>query len=696
MEDTILVDSDIESGSNSDTNTPAEFSSSAMTPIAGPNSTRRVQKRRRQRADAIWSYARALNLAFEPTREGGRKLWYCKYPECAEYYCKSTNAARWHMLHTHEIEVIEKGEVSKIKKACQSDIRELYKKQELQKQDTAEQTVRNTLKAAAEPIRIKEALLRLIILHDLPFNTVEWPQFHTFIHTINYMAGGTVWTSHQSVANAIQRNFDIKQSAVKETLRQARSRIHLCTDTWHSPNHKELQAITAHFVDQTGGLRKALLDVHDMPRGHSSKEIAPAVLQSLDRYDIRSKLGYITMDNAVENDLLCERLSKELNNWDPVEHRLRCLGHIINLAVQSFLFAKSQIALEAAIELSQEEQDAVLEYSAEAGWVSQEPLQKILSFTNATRASDKLYNEFKNLCGQRTIHKPNETRWNSYFDCFGSALNLQLQYNIFVQSHDNLSHLELTIADWRLVKDTCDFLRPFNELVLKAEGDYVTLNIMQTSMDFIVRHILDSKKTYEYAPAMTTAINTAWFAFDKYYSLIDRTSAYAAALLLHPGHRKAYIDAVWKPQWIRNGLGRAKELWIQYNVDGSGAAEDQIVEEAPSAYERWLVEMKQKQKNKLQDEYTRFINASQEDVGMPPLQWWQEPAQQSAYPRLAKMAVDLLSVPAMSAEAERVFSHGRRLIPYTRNALAAVTVNQVLCLKHWLSTGIISDELWLD
>jgi hypothetical protein len=75
-----------------------------------------------------------------------------------------------------------------------------------------------------------------LILHDLPFYTVEWPQFHTFIHTMNYMAGGTVWTTHQSVANPIQRKFDIKQSAVKETLRHARSRIHLCTDTWRSPN----------------------------------------------------------------------------------------------------------------------------------------------------------------------------------------------------------------------------------------------------------------------------------------------------------------------------------------------------------------------------------------------------------------------------------------------------------------------------
>ena len=54
------------------------------------------------------------------------------------------------------------------------------------------------------------------------------------------------------------------------------------------------------------------------------------------------------------------------------------------------------------------------------------------------------------------------------------------------------------------------------------------------------------------------------------------------------------------------------------------------------------------------------------------------------------MAVDILSIPAMSAEAERVFSAARRQIPWSRANLGAKTIEQMECLKHWLKKG------WLD
>jgi hypothetical protein len=49
------------------------------------------------------------------------------------------------------------------------------------------------------------------------------------------------------------------------------------------------------------------------------------------------------MDNASSNDTLIEIVAKALLedhqvNYNPYTHRLRCLGHIINLSAQAFLF----------------------------------------------------------------------------------------------------------------------------------------------------------------------------------------------------------------------------------------------------------------------------------------------------------------------------------------------------------------------
>lgn len=43
-------------------------------------------------------------------------------------------------------------------------------------------------------------------------------------------------------------------------------------------------------------------------------------------------------------------------------------------------------------------------------------------------------------------------------------------------------------------------------------------------------------------------------------------------------------------------------------------------------------------------------------IDIPALQWWLDAQQRTRWPMLSHLAVNVLSIPAMSAEAERVFS----------------------------------------
>ena len=54
------------------------------------------------------------------------------------------------------------------------------------------------------------------------------------------------------------------------------------------------------------------------------------------------------------------------------------------------------------------------------------------------------------------------------------------------------------------------------------------------------------------------------------------------------------------------------------------------------------------------------------------------------------MVLDLLSVPAMSAEMERVFSSAKRLITQDRNRLSSDEIEVLMLLKYWLDHGIIN------
>jgi len=53
------------------------------------------------------------------------------------------------------------------------------------------------------------------------------------------------------------------------------------------------------------------------------------------------------------------------------------------------------------------------------------------------------------------------------------------------------------------------------------------------------------------------------------------------------------------------------------------------------------------------------------------------------------MAIDILSIPAMSAEPERVFSGGRRTVSWDRTQMTAETLEMRECLKHWKRSGVL-------
>jgi hypothetical protein len=62
-----------------------------------------------------------------------------------------------------------------------------------------------------------------------------------------------------------------------------------------------------------------------------------------------------------------------------------------------------------------------------------------------------------------------------------------------------------------------------------------------------------------------------------------------------------------------------------------------------------------------------------------PLEWWG--ARREEYPRLSRLAFDLLSIPLMSAECERVFSAAKRFVTDERNKLREDILEAMIVLR---------------
>lgn len=92
------------------------------------------------------------------------------------------------------------------------------------------------------------------------------------------------------------------------------------------------------------------------------------------------------------------------------------------------------------------------------------------------------------------------------------------------------------------------------------------------------------------------------------------------------------------------------------------------------------------------DSFHDFINCN--PTPLPPnttaLEWWLREEQRRDDPRLSQMAIDILSIPAMSAEPERIFSGSRRTITWTRASLSGDRIEMLECLKSWIRENISS------
>lgn len=154
-------------------------------------------------------------------------------------------------------------------------------------------------------------------------------------------------------------------------------------------------------MDKNNQLQKALIALVELDNGYAGSEVAKHVLSTLAFYEIKDKLGFITGDNHGANDTLCQAIALQVDNFHPVEGRLRCLSHIINLAVQAFLFCKDKAAVDKAERQSTASNTDIeaelIAAATTAGWTSVLPLRKLKTFTNKLSRSHRLFNSFKKL-----------------------------------------------------------------------------------------------------------------------------------------------------------------------------------------------------------------------------------------------------------------------------------------------------------
>lgn len=329
-------------------------SQTATTASVSLTSTPTFGSRKRKRGCAlshIWTFARPAREDEATKDKHNHKIWYCGQGRGKDCIFRGTTTLRYvrsHLETQHRVELSTEPLEPSARSTTFSSIDRLFKKQK-DKVDVEQERV---LEGVLHRDRILQALVHLIARRSLPQNIITWPEFHAFCATLNHAAPRILGTSPGVIRRQMSRNFSLHRETVQAIISRARSRIHLCTDTWTSPqgHRKEFQAVNAHFVDEYGCQQKALLALPELLQGHAGIQCAEQVFAVVKAFDFQHRLGSITSDNASAMTTMATQLEsllrKEGVEWSAATHRLRCLGHILNIAVQAFLFVRDKDALE--------------------------------------------------------------------------------------------------------------------------------------------------------------------------------------------------------------------------------------------------------------------------------------------------------------------------------------------------------------
>jgi hypothetical protein len=189
--------------------------------------------------------------------------------------------------------------------------------------------------------------------------------------------------------------------------------------------------IIAHFTSHTGRRMNPVIGLRLLEGSHTGANMAGVVSELLQEYGIQDRLRYFMGDNASNNDTLVRALADEQvsgeHHYNPQEHHLHCVGHVMNLVVKAFWFGEvDRMILQDTV---------IVTLDTIAEWRNMGPWGKAHNITTYVLASPQRRQEFKRLGGDTMLHRDNATRWNTGYKMLQSMLRNRDAVDVFCLRH---------------------------------------------------------------------------------------------------------------------------------------------------------------------------------------------------------------------------------------------------------------------
>ncbi|KAL3954476.1 hypothetical protein ACCO45_010039 [Purpureocillium lilacinum] len=215
-------------------------------------------------------------------------------------------------------------------------------------------------------------------------------------------------------------------------------------------------------------------------------------------------------------------------------------------------------------------------------------------------------------------------------------------------------------------------------------------------------HGMDADSKDALPPYYSAGVLAAWSKINTYYELTDESPIYRMAIALHPAYQFEYFREKWwkREDWIKSAQTELTAYYDRFaaatvvaeHVGGTETSpvSSPTIDDEFDAWGHTTDRPRHGKRRKVESEWEIWMKQvpSKDDISVKnPLAWWVDRRQ--VWPILSKLALNIFSTPAMSAEPERVFSDGGELITDRRNGLGDDTVEAEMLQKNWITSDIL-------
>lgn len=516
-----------------------------------------------------------------------------------------------------------------------------------------------------------------------PLNIVEGGGFKDFCKELNPSYEVPCRTT---IAKYVSLSYDLMKSDLVKIM-SSQPGISLTTDHWTSLATEGYITVTGHFIDENWNYNNCVLATRKTTEKHTGENIRADLKSVCQEFAIKDQnITSLVSDNA-SNMVSCASLLP-----DNITH-VRCFGHTLQLSIRGS-FDKSPMitrTIGAAKHL-------------------------VNHFKRSVNVNNELVKRQKQMgIAQNALIIDCPTRWNSTYDMFERLLEQRLA--IYAVLHDQTITkpsearvLDMADEQWSFIEAIVPVLKPlYMATRLMCSEEYPTLSGVNPILFSLTNHHLARKETD--SPAIAALKTHIADDLKRRYNLSDSSvlcnSLAMVCTFLDPRYKSLPFLSVEQRTAVHD---KVLSLLTADDPNTDTTDSDSQTDDAEGATGGKAEEGFSCKRGKLTQEDVSFLlggyfetkdceiikpSTGAEELHLyskekplttktNPFQWWK--VNSESYPKLSSLARRVLSSPATSVPAERVFSTAGGTVTKLRASLDPDFVDKLVFLNKRFKT----------